>query len=443
MAEKTRYMLEFKNVLTYIQESKDPKTVVENINKTFLSTFEGVLFTVEELKQSPVDMAKRVHELYLIKLVVEKEIELPAANQYRKQALSFKPGDKNNEIPFPLPPIDMSSVKLLQELTEEPPVEDTKPEETPVEETPVDNTVMGIDPAVSGSDKTVITEITTENDQITGVSEKTVGGELIDINLISIPELLIRKQDDPELTEFIESISQLSMIEPIVVRPVENGNTPFELVVGSRRLQAAKHLGWDSIPAVIQVYSDLEALEVQGAENFQRREFTTWELLDFISACMERGLKQKEICRLTHMQESNLSTMAKALKVIPEDILESLRNSQPEITRQALGEIANLDETEQRELLTVGEEHEIKAADLKKKKEKSKPAASTPEPDLTDDVQEYGGLEDSDEFDETTLNITAQEFLTELLKIGDYELSQNTKNRLVTIQEKIVEVLNA
>jgi ParB family chromosome partitioning protein len=68
------------------------------------------------------------------------------------------------------------------------------------------------------------------------------------------------RNDLGQLDELIASIEEKGLLEPIVVRPVEDG---FEVVAGYRRLEACKRLGWRKIPCQIIELDDRESLNEQ------------------------------------------------------------------------------------------------------------------------------------------------------------------------------------
>ena len=67
--------------------------------------------------------------------------------------------------------------------------------------------------------------------------------------------------------ELVNSIREKGLIQPIVVRKVDEG---FEIIAGERRYRAAKMLGMEKILVIIKSFSDVEALEVSLIENLQR-----------------------------------------------------------------------------------------------------------------------------------------------------------------------------
>jgi ParB family chromosome partitioning protein len=74
--------------------------------------------------------------------------------------------------------------------------------------------------------------------------------------------------DDESHEELVLSIREFGLLQPIVVRPAENGD--YELVVGERRWRAAKDAGLDTIPAIIRETSDDAMLRDALLENLHR-----------------------------------------------------------------------------------------------------------------------------------------------------------------------------
>lgn len=81
--------------------------------------------------------------------------------------------------------------------------------------------------------------------------------------------------NDESLNELTASIKAKGIIQPIIVRKVENGN--FEIIVGERRWRAAKKAGLTSIPAIIKDYSRQDVMSVSLIENIQRENLNSIE----------------------------------------------------------------------------------------------------------------------------------------------------------------------
>lgn len=73
--------------------------------------------------------------------------------------------------------------------------------------------------------------------------------------------------DDDELTELAESIKEFGLLQPIVVRQTPDG---FELIMGERRLRAARLAGVGTIPAIVRQTEDDAMLRDALLENIHR-----------------------------------------------------------------------------------------------------------------------------------------------------------------------------
>jgi ParB family transcriptional regulator, chromosome partitioning protein len=80
--------------------------------------------------------------------------------------------------------------------------------------------------------------------------------------------------DEESLSELAASIREIGVLQPILVRPSENG---FELLAGERRWRAARRAGLDVIPAIIKQTDDLGSIERALIENLHRQDLTPLE----------------------------------------------------------------------------------------------------------------------------------------------------------------------
>jgi len=84
-----------------------------------------------------------------------------------------------------------------------------------------------------------------------------------------------RSNYDPvKLAELEASIKEKGILQPIMVRPVDDG---YEVVAGERRLRAARNLNLDEVPVVIRNVSAHEALVLALIENVQREDLNPME----------------------------------------------------------------------------------------------------------------------------------------------------------------------
>jgi ParB family chromosome partitioning protein len=77
--------------------------------------------------------------------------------------------------------------------------------------------------------------------------------------------------DEAKLAELADNIRQHGVLQPILLRPLPEGEAgTYELVAGARRYRASKLAKRESIPATVRELTDAQALELQVIENVQR-----------------------------------------------------------------------------------------------------------------------------------------------------------------------------
>ena len=93
---------------------------------------------------------------------------------------------------------------------------------------------------------------------------------------IVLPNQQPRRYFDPEkMITLVESVRQHGILEPILLRSLDNDT--YELVAGERRYRAAKEVGLDAIPAVVRQMTPDEALQIALVENLQREDINPVE----------------------------------------------------------------------------------------------------------------------------------------------------------------------
>ena len=83
-----------------------------------------------------------------------------------------------------------------------------------------------------------------------------------------------RAFDESKIAELAGSIRNQGIIQPLVVRPKDDG---FELIAGERRWRAAMKAGLRRVPVVVREASDREALQLALVENLQREDLNPIE----------------------------------------------------------------------------------------------------------------------------------------------------------------------
>ncbi|WP_293008769.1 ParB/RepB/Spo0J family partition protein [Nitrosomonas sp.] len=81
--------------------------------------------------------------------------------------------------------------------------------------------------------------------------------------------------DQVALTELAESIKAQGIMQPILVRPIDEGH--YEIIAGERRWRAAQLAGLNEVPALIRKVADESALAMSLIENIQRENLNPLE----------------------------------------------------------------------------------------------------------------------------------------------------------------------
>ena len=102
-----------------------------------------------------------------------------------------------------------------------------------------------------------------------------------------------QKFDEDALTELAESIKKYGVIQPIVVKKIEDH---YQIIAGERRWRAAKQAGLKDIPVIIKDYDEQQIAEIALIENLQREDLNPIEEAKAYQSLIEKyQLKQEEI----------------------------------------------------------------------------------------------------------------------------------------------------
>lgn len=156
--------------------------------------------------------------------------------------------------------------------------------------------------------------------------------------------------DDEKIVELASTLAEHGMIQPIVVRKLDNEDNMYEIIAGERRFRAAKKLGWEKVPVVVNNLSDNQSAAIALIENLQREELSSIEE----AQAYEKLLKIYEITQealATNLGVSQ-STIANKLRLLKLPNSIQMFVVEKKITeRHARALIALKDEQQQLELI--------------------------------------------------------------------------------------------
>lgn len=188
---------------------------------------------------------------------------------------------------------------------------------------------------------------------MTAVLEEAAGERVQEIRLEEIepsPYQPRRRQDENALEELAQSIRVQGVLQPIVLRyvsadsrrstvdgtdgeadlahvldevgPEARATAPqikYQLIAGERRWLASKRAGRETVPAIVRVVSNEQAMEIGLIENLQREDLDCLEMaFAFERLAREFGLTQDEMAKRTGKDRTTITNLLRLLKLPPE-----------------------------------------------------------------------------------------------------------------------------
>jgi len=120
--------------------------------------------------------------------------------------------------------------------------------------------------------------------------------EFIPLSQIQKPKITIRpiRRSSPEYIEMVESMKEDGVLQPILVRPVED---EFDPVEGNHRAEAARDAGLFEVPCLIRDMTDRQVLIYQLKCNAIRPKTHTFEYARRLKLLWEDGLTLNQLSR--------------------------------------------------------------------------------------------------------------------------------------------------
>ena len=150
------------------------------------------------------------------------------------------------------------------------------------------------------------------------------GVPLVDGKLQQLPvELLQRGQYQPRrdfnadsLQELADSIASQGLIQPIVVRALDQGN--YEIIAGERRWRAAQLAGVDEIPAIVREISDQATIAMALIENIQREDLNPVEESQALIRLQDEfNLTQQQVAEAVGKSRSSVTNLMRLAALQP------------------------------------------------------------------------------------------------------------------------------
>jgi len=134
-----------------------------------------------------------------------------------------------------------------------------------------------------------------------------------------------KKFDEDTMQELASSIREHGILQPVLVRPVENG---YEIIAGERRWRAAQLAGLTHVPVVVRDIDDRQAAEISLIENIQRDDLTVVEEAKAYRMLAEQfGYTQETIAEKIGKSRAYVANTLRILN-LPEEILQMLERGE-------------------------------------------------------------------------------------------------------------------
>ena len=134
--------------------------------------------------------------------------------------------------------------------------------------------------------------------------------------------------DDEELDELADSIRAKGLIQPILVRPLPEDDSRYEIVAGERRWRAAQRALLHDIPVIIRELNDADAFEIAIIENIQRSDLNAMEEAIGYKQLKEKyGYTQDELAKNLGKSRSHIANTIR-LANLPNKVQEMVRGGE-------------------------------------------------------------------------------------------------------------------
>lgn len=234
---------------------------------------------------------------------------------------------------------------------------------------------------------------------------------------IHLPQQQPRRYFDPQKMQgLVESVKKHGILEPLLVRPLQDGN--YELVAGERRYRAAQTAGLIEVPVLIRDFNDQEAFQIALIENLQREDLNPIEetegilqLIAFKLKCaiadvppllyrMKNSIERGTDTRHNIMPQPNNSFEALILEVfdglglmswesfvknrlpllnMPIDVLDALRRGKIAYTK-ALAIARVTEESQRSELLETSIQEDLSLSQIRERIKTLRPISDSESP---------------------------------------------------------------
>ena len=157
----------------------------------------------------------------------------------------------------------------------------------------------------------------TDADLLSGEGTALATGPIthLPVDLIRRGRYQPRRDFDPDaLRELADSIAAQGVIQPVVVRPLDDGH--YELIAGERRWRASQQAGLTEIPVVVREVTEQAAVAIGLIENIQRADLNAIEEAAALNRLLhEFGLTHQQVAAAVGKSRTTVTNLLRLLEL--------------------------------------------------------------------------------------------------------------------------------
>lgn len=122
-----------------------------------------------------------------------------------------------------------------------------------------------------------------------------------------------RTFSDDSIQQLAQTLQEEGLLQPIIVREDQGG---YEIIAGERRFRAAKSLGWEKIPAIVNNLDDQQTASLALIENLQRENLNPIDEAQAYEQLMQlNDLTQTQLAQDIGKSQSYVANKLRLLKL--------------------------------------------------------------------------------------------------------------------------------
>lgn len=173
-------------------------------------------------------------------------------------------------------------------------------------------------------------------DVLFGEEESKTAPQTVPIDSITLKASQPRRYFDPvKMEQLIASVNAHGVLENLLIRPLPDKDSSYELIAGERRYRAAKAAGLKEVPVTIRSLSDEQALQISLVENLLREDLNPVEQTE--------GILQLLALRLQVAREEVISLLYRMRdeqrEKVPHNVMGNEQGQTIQAVFEALGSI--------------------------------------------------------------------------------------------------------